>query len=308
MVNVKSFSFQNLLETVETYDKQFDFTVKSHVANGDALLRALSSTMDERNFSTSTVLGVDIYKYSQYEPLRQALVPFLFKLIYQEATELALKQSPYIFQKYQPNDFSNEFISTGDGGFQIFPTPIHAISFAIYFELIVRYYNSYHYYPELRKVIGPVNLRYAMTRDKIFKLDNQFFGPSIIHNDRVLSKDSLNRFLIDENTYNWFLIGLNGIENLQFISMNELNELPEFEGYEIKEAEHIFPNQMDASYQKIISADIQKIGDIIAKSTSLSIYNFHLQYLGGLVKEESEGKKRTMTTVSLGNLNTSGID
>jgi len=308
MVNVKSFSFEELLKTVETHDKKFDFTVKSHVANGSELMNAISEEMDERNFSTRTVLGIDIYKYSQYEPLRQALVPFLFKLIYAEATELAMKQSPYVFQKYEHKDFAEEFISTGDGGFQIFPTPIHAIAFAIYFELIVRYYNSYHYYPEMRKVIGPVNLRYAMTRDKIFKLDDQFFGPSIIHNDRVLSKDSLNRFLIDENTYNWFLISLNGIENLQFISMSELNQLPEFEGYELKVDEHIFPEEMDASYQKIISADIQKIGDIMAKSTTLSIYNFHLQYLGGLMAEEPQGKKRTMTTVSLGNLNTSGID
>ena len=35
----------------------------------------------------------------------------------------------------------------------------------------VRYYNSYQFYPKLRKMIGPLGLRYALTQDQIFKFD-----------------------------------------------------------------------------------------------------------------------------------------
>ena len=309
MTKIKAFSSEKLIKKIEKSDYKYSFKQTNTIPNCNELENALEREIDLKNFTKKTVLGIDIYKYSQFEPLEQTLVPVLFKLIYNEAARLCLSQSKYLFQNYKKSeDFNDEFISTGDGGFQIFPTPLHAVAFAIRFEMIVRCYNSYHFYPKLRKLIGSISLRYAMTYDKVFRLDDNFFGPSIINNDRILSKDSLNRFLLDQNTFDWFMFNMNGIENLQFISTSEIGNFSSFKNYNQKLKDEIFPDKMDFTFQKIISTNIQKIGDITAKSTSLSIYNFHLQYLGGLKEKEIINEKFTMSTISLGNLNTSGIE
>ena len=309
MTKIKAFSSEKLMKKIEKSDYKYSFKQTNSIPSSNGLQDTLEKEIDLENFTKKTVLGIDIYKYSQFEPLEQTLIPVLFKLIYKEAARLSMSQSQYLFQKYsETEEFEEEFISTGDGGFQIFPTPLHAVAFAIRFEMIVRYYNSYHFYPKLRKLIGPISLRYAMTHDKIFRFDDNFFGPSIINNDRILSKDSLNRFLLDENTFNWFMFNMNGIENLQFISTSEIGNFTDFKNYNQKLKDEIFPSKMDFSFQKIITTNIQKIGDITAKATSLSIYNFHLQYLGGLKEKEIINEKFTMSTVSLGNLNTSGIE
>ena len=102
----------------------------------------LSDAIQFHEFQEKTVLGIDIYQYSQYRSLEQSIVPFLFKLIYNEAVDLCMEKPGFIFQKYKKEDFREQFIDAGDGGFQIFQTPLHAIIFAIHFELFVRYYNA----------------------------------------------------------------------------------------------------------------------------------------------------------------------
>lgn len=269
----------------------------------------VNENIDPSGFSQRSVLGIDIYQYSQYDEPKQTLIPFLFKLIYDEVTANCTNKSGFLFQKYRlHNEFRKEFINTGDGGFQIMETPLHSVAFAIHFQMLIRYYNSYRFYPDLRKLIGPINVRYSITLDKIFEYDGNYYGPSIINNARVISKDALNRFLIDENTYNWFMQTIMGVENLQFISNSDIAKLPQFTFYDPKirsKQEIIFPEKRDFSYQKITSADIQKIGDIKAKSSSLSIYNLHLQFLGDLSGDNMEDKP---IAISVGNLNIGGIN
>lgn len=305
MADINKFDKESIIELISELD-QSTFCDKgfSKISEED-LLKKLNKEINPEHFSEKTVLGIDIYHYSQYKPLEQTLIPILFKIIFEQVSSLCILNSSYIFQKYKNAEtFNKLFINTGDGGFQIFDTPIHAIAYAINFQLVVRYYNSSRFYPKLRKIIGPLNLRYAMTTDKIYRLDRNFYGPAIINNDRVLSKDSLNRFLVDENTYDWFLQNINGIENLQLVSLKQINELDDFEEYVFNnedKSNEIYPEEVGFNFDKIITSDIQKIGNIETKSNKLSIYNLHLQYQGSL------SDKNQMTIVSLGNLNTSGI-
>ena len=142
-----------------------------------------------------------------------------------------------------------------------------------------------------------------MTHDIIYKLDKNFFGPAIINNSRVLTKDSLNRFLLDENTFDWFLHKINGIENLQHVSIAQLQELAIFADYKKTTGDNqIYMDSEGFDFEKMISCDIQKIGNITAKQTNLSVYNLHLQYKGYL------GNGKYKTVISIGNLNTSGIN
>ena len=308
MKDVQKFSFESLKELLDKYDTRPMYREKAVVPEDDGLYNQLSQSINFGKFTDKTVLGIDIYQYSQYRSLEQSIVPFLFKLLYKETVALCLQKAKFIFQKYEEGDFKKQFIDSGDGGFQLFQTPLHAVIFAIHFELFVRYYNAFQLYPKLRKLIGPLNLRYALTHDLVFEFEGNYYGPCIINCNRILSKDELNRFLIDENTYNWFMLNMSGLENLQIISIEEIMRMKGFEDYKVSDdMESIFPMTMDFEPKKnIISVDVQKIGKIEVKSTSLSIYNLHIQYLGGITHKE-DPSQRTVITLSLGNLNTSGI-
>ena len=87
-----------------------------------------------------TILGIDIYKYSQYSRETQPFIPHLFEKIYEESWGLIIQNFEYIFQKYSSiRDRSRElkaqdyYIDNGDGCFQIFESPIHAIIFSLVF-------------------------------------------------------------------------------------------------------------------------------------------------------------------------------
>ncbi len=311
MINISSIDVDELAKILEQEDEQGLYRKKASNPNSEKLRELLKEGSGYDQFENKSVLGIDIYQYSQFHELEQTMVPFLFQLIYKKVASLCLEKAGFIFQKYEVEDFSKQFINTGDGGFQIFETPLHSVVYALHFEMIVRYYNAFQFYPKLRNLIGPLNLRYAMTRDKVFRLDENFYGPSIISNNRILSKDSLNRFLIDENTFNWFMLHMSGPENLQFISIDEIRKMKGFEDYTWnmdQNNESVFPQKMDFDPEKrrIISTDIQKIGTIHAKNTAHSIYNLHLQYIGG-IQGFGEGENTSIITFSLGNLNTSGI-
>lgn len=310
MKDIESFSYDDLISALHKSDKRGLYEKKAVVPDSGNLPEVLKQETGFADFTRRTVLGIDIYQYSQYHSFEQTLVPFLFKLIYKEVCRICLEKAGFLFQKYKDKNFRKQFIDTGDGGFQIFETPLHASVFAIHFELIVRYYNAYQFYPKLRELIGALELRYAMTHDHIFEFDGNHYGPCIINNNRILSKDELNRFLIDENTFNWFMMNMSGVENLQILSLEEIKKIKDFEDYLIDDrpnADSIFPRTFTLGERgNIVSAFVQKIGKINVKSTALSIYNLHLQYLGGLSKNEDPGQK-TVITVSLGNLNTSGI-
>ncbi len=271
-----------------------------------------------------TVVGIDIYRYSRLPPEKQMFVPHLFDLIYDYSWDLITQNFNFLFQHYDAMYRSNReqlikhsefFLNTGDGGYQILETPIHAIIFILTIATILRLYNSDMFMRKLHAKIGNIEVRYVITVDDVYqyncKCNKNFYGASIINNSRILSKDRLNRLIIDNNTYSWFLDRTIGIENLMSLGLLSIKDIPEFSNYDqtkIDEGNNalIQKENLGTVQEGIKSIDVQKIGRIKQKGDHLDIYNLHMQavihYRAFLQETEQT------ITVSVGNLNTSGIE
>jgi hypothetical protein len=132
----------------------------------------------------------------------------------------------------------------------------------------------------------------------------------VINNARILQKDNLNRCLIDENVFRWFTLNIDGLENLQILTIHDIANIYEFNKYYDRRylAEHkdeIFEDEPSRRYG-IINSDVLEIGKIRSKETEMNIYNLHLQVSLNLYNDDDRSQMRTITA-SLGNLNTSGI-
>lgn len=178
--------------------------------------------------------------------------------------------------------------------------------FVLVFETILRLYNADLFMPKLHAKIGNIIIRYALTYDNVYKYKNNFYGASIINNSRIMGKDQLNRFLLDDNSYKWFLSSIIGIENLMSIKLSDLTKLKEFTSYDLKKLETgknalIHNDDTKIVREGIKSVDIQKIGTIKSKGTELEIYNLHLQ---AIIHYVSFFKESKVFTISVGNLNT----
>lgn len=263
------------------------------------------------------VLGIDIYKYSEFAVLEQALIPRLFSEIYNQTCSLVVQNFQYLFQKYTSREFSfltctagKYFIGTGDGGYQIFQTPLHSIIFASVFEAVVRQYNTRHFMTKVFDLVGPITLRYAVTLNSIYSDGSSFYGKAIIDNARILSKDKLNRLLVDENTFHWFQLTCFGIENLTSLSLADVSQMSEFQSYDSKYMTEEKNELIYLDKEKIRSEGIklvvaQKLGPLIAKSSRIQVYNVGMQ-----VRSKFGMFLQTRTiefTYSLGNLNAGGI-
>lgn len=249
------------------------------------------------------VLGIDIYRYSQYSQVPQMLIPHLFKYLYDLTVKNCLDHEPIIFKDCSADkDFKKLFIDTGDGGFQILQNPFQAIVFLIYFQSnVVRYNSDYKLTKELYDIIGEITLRYTLTYDDIYSYESNYFGPAIINCARIISKDKLNRFLIDENSKFWFSKELNSIENLAYLELEEDIEFLKFISFDDSD---VFKSIIfDSETPKIKHVDLMKIGEIKAKLDTLSIYNLHIQTL--MYSHDSKFKKIAIT---IGNLNSNGLD
>ncbi|MBW6460772.1 MAG: hypothetical protein K0B08_09380 [Bacteroidales bacterium] len=306
---VKKIDYGELLEVLRHYDTESIFEKVNVIPDSEDLHEAISEFINLRSFARRSVLGIDIYRYGQYKHLEQVLIPPLFKILFEKAIRLCLENNQFIFQRYTKEKIENSFISTGDGGFVIFDTPLHSLFFAINFEMVVRAYNSYHLFPKLRNIIGSISLRYAISYDTIFHFDDNFYGSAIINNARILDKDTLNRCLIEQQAYDWFLISIDGLENLQILSIEEIANIYDFLDYDrslLDKGENEILDNNTSRRTGIINSDILKVGQIQSKQTLINIYNLHLQVSMRIYSDRKVESKRTIT-VSLGNLNTSGI-
>jgi hypothetical protein len=308
--HIKRLYYDELLEILRQYDTESIFDKVNIIPDSEDLQEAISEYINLRSFVKRAVLGIDIYRYGLFKHLEQVLIPPLFKILFEKAIRLCLENNQFIFQNYSKERIEKSFISTGDGGFVIFDTPLHALFFAINFEMVIRAYNSYHLFPKLRNIIGSLSLRYAISFDTIFKFDHNFYGSAIITNARILNRDTLNRCLIDQQTYDWFLIGIDGLENLQVLTIDDIANIYEFLDYDRKwlneGKNEILDRNASNRRTGIINSDILKVGQIQAKETLINIFNLHLQISMEIYSDRNVDSKRTIT-VSLGNLNTSGI-
>ncbi|RLD35797.1 MAG: hypothetical protein DRJ15_06610 [Bacteroidetes bacterium] len=306
---MKRLQFDQIIELLKKVDTESIYDKVTKVPQSDDLYHEMEKYVNLKNFPRFSVLGIDIYRYGLYKHLEQTMIPALFKILFDKTVRLCLENNQFVFQYYTKEKIQKSFISTGDGGFLIFDTPLHALFFAINFEVMVRAFNSYHHYPKLRKVIGSISLRYAITYDTIFHFENNFYGSAIINNARILEKDSLNRCLLDQRTYEWFLTNIDGIENLQTYTIHDIANIYEYTKYDkkyIKSGENDIINTRLSRYTGIINSDILRIGQFQSKEVIMNIFNLHLQItLYASADDKKETKRRI--TVSLGNLNTSGI-
>jgi len=309
-IPVKNIENQAILELLKKNDRRIVFEKTNIIPDAEDLKKELENYINYQDIKTASVLGIDIFQYSLFGEFEQSMLPFVFKTLFQSTIKLCLTNHAFIFQKTSAKEMENNFLSTGDGGFFIFETPLHALLFASNFAIVLRIYNSFHFFPKLRKITGPVSMRYAITHDKIYSFDNNFYGRAIINNARILVKDNLNRCLIDENVFNWFMTTIDGLENLQILTIHDIANIQLFrETYDSeildKLNDEIFEDEPSRRYG-IINSDILKIGKITSKETDLLIYNIHLQVSLNLYNDDNPGQSRRIT-VSLGNLNTSGI-
>ncbi|HAG15793.1 MAG TPA: hypothetical protein DCG69_04610 [Bacteroidales bacterium] len=306
---IKELDYEKILEILREKDKESVYEKTNIVPDSEDLYLALASYIDPKNLWRKSVLGIDIYRYGMFKHLEQTLIPTLFKIFFTKTIKLCLQSNQFVFQKYDAKKIEHSFISTGDGGYLILDSPMHALIFVINFEIVVRAYNSFHLFPKLRKIIGAISLRYAITYDTLFTFDDNFYGSAIINNARILEKDGLNRCLLDENTYNWFLTNIDGIENLQVYTIYDVANIYHFQDYDtkfIEEGENEILGPVFSRDKGIINSDISKIGQIFAKEVSMNIYNLHLQVSLNITSDAAADKKR-LITISLGNLNTTGI-
>jgi hypothetical protein len=306
---IKKLSNEEILDILRHYDTESTFEKVNIIPDSEDLYEAMASYISLRSFNKKSVLGIDIYRYGLYKHLEQVLIPPLFKILFEKAIRLCLENNQYVFQRYTREKIEKSFISTGDGGFVIFDTPLHALFFAINFEMVIRAYNSYHLFPKLRNIIGSISLRYAVTYDTIFLFDNNFYGSAIINNARILDKDTLNRCLIDQPSYDWFLVNIDGLENLQVYTIENIANIYEFLDYDrsyIQNGINEILNIESTRYSGIINSDILKVGQIHSKESLINVYNLHLQVTMSIFADHKEDIRR-LITVSLGNLNTSGI-
>jgi hypothetical protein len=308
---IKELSYEEINSFLKEKDHRVIFRKTNIIPDDEDLFQDLHTYVDYDNIPHKSVLGVDIYQYSTgYSVLEQSLIPFLFRRFMETAIEQCFVNHRYIFQKYDAKRIKDHFISTGDGGFFIFDTPLHSLLFAINFAIVLRVYNAFHFYPKLRRIIGSINLRYAITYDNIYKFGDNFFGRAIINNARILQRDNLNRCLFDQNVNKWFLVNIGGIENLQVITMTEISNIEEFlKDYDCSILDD-YPDEVFGIIEKrtygIINSDILKIGFIQSKYTELNIYLLHLQVALKLINDDDPDQTKVFT-ISLGNLNTSGI-
>lgn len=307
--NLKNVIHSEIKAILESQDKRVVFDKTNIIPDHRGLLKELRAYVKYDQIRRKAVLGIDMYQYSSYGEFEQTLIPFLFKTLFDSTIRLCLDNHRFIFQKYSRERIERNYISTGDGGFFMFDNPLQALLFACNFAVVLRVFNAYHFYPRLRRIIGAINMRYAITYDKVYTFEGNYYGRGIINNARILIKDDLNRCLIDEHVHSWFTTNLDGVENLQIVTIKDIANVFEFsKDYDLKLLENrdeIFEDEPSRKYG-IINSDILKVGFIQSKETSLSVYNLHLQVTINLTNDDDPSQKR-LITVSLGNLNTTGI-
>jgi hypothetical protein len=250
------------------------------------------------------ILGIDIYQYSKYEESKQKLIPFVFDLIIEKTINYLKVSEPSIFINFNIND---NFISTGDGGFIIFPTPFHAFIFNLEIYSVLHLFNTGHFYPKLSKYIDGIIIRSAITYGNIYSYENNYYGKAIITNSRILSKDRLNRFLIDKDSYNFFISEFNGIESLSILRIKDLKRF-------LKITENFESNIFSEPLQNKIfnwclrNIHIQKINDLSSKETILEVYNLEIQFLAGYMETDKGLNSATTFILTVGNSNLTGIN
>lgn len=302
-------SKNELIKNLENIDSEFEPNNEEEIneeANNDLMLSFSRSNITQT--ARMAVLGLDIYKYSEFEEDKQNLIPFIFDLLFDEAIKHTIQSDVSFFQN--EIDIRAKFISTGDGGFILFKTPLHALVFNLHFYSVLHLFNTGHFFPRLSKYIGNIIVRSSITFDKVYEYEKNYYGKAIINNARIISKDRLNRFIIDRNVYYYFNRNFNGIESLPIITIDRIEKV-----LKIKiESRTAYFYRRDDVGKNIIWIDdpirnvhIQKVEEVISKNTKLELYNIEIQFCAK-IGAGSDPTKTTSYILTVGNSNVNSIE
>lgn len=306
MIHLK---INEILEILEKHDKKNNMNIilKEPSAKSVGIFEnAIRQYCNDNGSKKYSVLGIDIYKYSKFEYERQKLIPVLFRFLVRETIKNCFELESSFSLYYENNEIENNLIDTGDGGYLIFNDPIDSIIFSVYFNANLHAFNSFRNFPKLRKILGPITIRYAITLDRVYKIDSRFYGPGIINNSRIMSKDKLNRLLIDGNTYEWFLLNTNGIENISRISDQLLFTQKPLRGLTQDKIKTLIFNQRNDIIPVIKNVFCQKLEKINIKDDEFDVYNLIIQTCLYMYDEDDIDKETVLTT-TIGNMNCNGI-
>jgi len=307
MKNITHDEIKTLLNSVDTEAHYLLAPRRPAPAEVDKLRQLLLSSMSPEADATVSILGLDIFKYSQFEPLSQKLVPFVFRLLLERTIKGFGIAEPIMASFYPEGDIiGNRFIDSGDGGFLVLRNPLDSLILAMLFVFNLQEFNSFHVYPKLREILGPLTVRYAITYDKIFRYGNNHYGPAIIRNARILSKDKLNRCLMDSTSHDWFLLNTNGLESLRSMTLRELRFLEDYKDADPKIRKSLFFQSIEQNAQGLKNLIVQRLEQISAKEQAFDVYNVMMQVTFHRLAND-ENFVIGNFTATLGNLNTAGL-
>ncbi len=298
-------SYKKISSFLKEYDEKFaDDLISQEPSDKEhkAFEKVVEETFADPPKNKKAVLGIDIYKYSKYNFFQQKFIPFIFSFFINKAMDLFFKSETFFSSRYNKETFKSNLVNTGDGGYLFFQNPIDAIVFLSKFNAYLHLFNSYHRFPKLRKYLGPLTIRYTITYDQIYKIESKYYGPAIIKNARIISKDKLNRFLIDDKTYEWFLLNTNGIENLLNLRIDEMNHLKN-QNHKNKDSLQSVLFSFDKNASHIQHIFCQKLEKISVKDDDFEVYNLMIQCFVNI----SHTQKDIPFITSIGNMNCNGI-
>jgi len=306
---MEKIEIDDILKQIQEFDvKDYYEKVSSENFDSDSSFLKIYKESIETKTKNMAVLGIDIYQYSQFDEEKQVYIPILFRMLFQETICWCKHDEPVVFNNCDLDHIS--FIDTGDGGFIIFDTPLQALTFNLKFYTLLKTYNTGHFYPKLHHYIGEITLRSCITYNSVYQINSNYYGTAIIHNARILSKDKLNRFIIDADTDQWFNTNIGGLDRLKFFTLSELfdseliqkNFLPD-----IKQTNSLY-HDFTRSYKTQVfeNVHIQKIESIAVKKNVLPAYNVEIQ-INSTVCDEVKRDESIRFVVTIGNLNTTGL-
>jgi hypothetical protein len=304
---MKETTYEEMLNFLKSIDSFENLSTYTETQLTESFKNGVMSFFDKERMDKKAVLGIDIYRYSKFLTPNQNYIPFIFEHLFNRTITFCNSHLKYFFQNYTPEKFKKCLVTTGDGGFVMLCTPLHCLLFAIAFELNLRSYNTHSIFQQLRHFTSDINLRYAITYDDLFIYEKNFYGPAIINNARILTKDRLNRLLYDVNVNNWFLCNLGGVESLQIYTLDRIATLPEFKDYDpskIGDKPLILNKNYKSNIKTMISS---KIGTIASKETRLDLYNLFAQ-IEIIEYDDTNPNINKWYLVSIGNQNASGLE
>jgi hypothetical protein len=230
----------------------------------------------EKNILVKATFGFDVYKYSKMNNIQQLLLSYLLEHLISATCEHIKNYESYFFTDTEIKYLNDTKISTGDGYYLFFENPLLAIIFAIYFNSNLQRINSnYPLFSHISDILGTISIRYCITYDELFNYNNVFWGKGIINCARILSLDKLNRFLIDNKSYDWFIKNTNGIETLKVLDHKDL------ELFKKNKTGQDYESIVFSDDQKMLKCintlDVQKLGNHSLKEDVFDIYNVYLQ-------------------------------